>query len=74
LLSIGLQSIYMMSRIQKATRLLVLICLIVLAGLGVGISGGVPIPTTQKRKDSEKEKMELLENQAKESDSQQAKI
>lgn len=52
-----------MSRIKRAARLLLFICLIVLAGIGIGISGGVPIPRIKTRKDSEKEKIELIESQ-----------
>ena len=60
-----------MSRIKQAARLLVFISLIILAGLGIGLSGGVPIPTIKNRKDPEKENIELIENQDKESDSEQ---
>lgn len=56
-----------MVRIKKAMRLFVLICLIVLASIGVGLSGGVPIPMSNSRKDTEKENIELIENQEEES-------
>jgi len=59
-----------MSRLKQAARLFIFICLIVLAGLGIGLSGGVPIPTINHRKDSEKEDIELIENE--ESESEQA--
>lgn len=62
-----------MSRIKQAARLLIFICLIVLAGIGIGLSGGVPIPSIKNRNNSEKENIELIENQDEESDSQQAK-
>jgi len=57
-----------MSRIKQAARLFVFICLIVLAGLGIGLTGGMPIPTINNRKDSEKENIELTENQVSESE------
>jgi len=63
-----------MSRINKAARLLAFICLIVLAGIGIGISGGVPIPILKNKRDSEKENIELLENQGKKTDSQGCQI
>lgn len=64
----------LMSRIKQAARLLVFICLIVLAGIGIGLSGGVPIPIIKNRRDSEKENIELIESQKKVSDSQQDKL
>jgi len=63
-----------MTRIKKAAKLLALICLIVLAGIGIGISGGVPIPSIKNRRGSEKENIELIEQQHKNSDSEQSLI
>lgn len=63
-----------MSRIKKTARLFAFICLIVLAGIGIGISGGVPIPNLKKRRESEKENMELIENQDQKSDAQKSQI
>lgn len=57
-----------MSKLKQAARLLAFICLIVLAGLGIGLSGGVPIPTINNRKDSEKENIEQTDNHEKESE------
>jgi hypothetical protein len=37
------------------------VCLIILASIGVGISGGVPIPKIRNKKDNEKDKVELME-------------
>jgi len=54
-----------MSRIKKAARLFAFICLIVLAGIGIGMSGGVPIPSIKNRKETEKENVELLEEHLK---------
>lgn len=56
-----------MERVKKALRLFVFICLIVLASIGVGLSGGIPIPMSNSRKDTEKENIELIENQEEES-------
>lgn len=39
------------------------VCLIALAVLGIGISGGVPLPFSNNRRDNEKDKTELLEKQ-----------
>ena len=44
-------------------RLFALICLIVLASIGVGISGGVPLPSFSKRIESETENIELIDEQ-----------
>jgi len=63
-----------MNRIKKIARLLAFICLIILAGIGIGISGGVPLPLSKNRRESEKENIELIENQDKKSDSQQGQI
>lgn len=51
-----------MNSIKKALKITALVCLIVLACLGVGISGGVPIPMSNSRRESEKDKIELLED------------
>ena len=56
-----------MERVKRALRLFVFICLIVLASIGVGLSGGIPIPMSNSRKDTEKENIELIENQEEES-------
>lgn len=56
-----------MERVKKALRLFVFICLIVLASIGIGLSGGIPIPMSNSRKDTEKENIELIENQEEES-------
>ena len=57
-----------MKNFQKTVRLLMWVLLIVLASLGVGISGGVPIPKSTNRKDTEKETIDLTE----ESDEEEA--
>ncbi len=40
-----------MNRFTKMGRRLLLIALILLAGVGVGLSGGVPIPRIGKKRD-----------------------
>ncbi len=51
-----------MKRLKKTLRLFGLGTLIVLATLGVGISGGVTVTSTKKREDSEEIKTEVVEN------------
>jgi len=63
-----------MSRIKKAARLLALICIMLLAGIGIGLSGGVPLALSNIRRESEKEKIELIENQERRSDFHLAEI
>lgn len=50
-----------MQSFKKTMRLFGLGLLIVLATLGVGIGGGVPISTNKKREDSNEIKTELVE-------------
>jgi len=59
-----------MIRIKKAARLLAFACLLVLAGVGIGLSGGVPPPSLTIRRESEKENIELIEHQEKKLDSE----
>lgn len=61
-----------MSKVTQAARLFVFICLIVLAGLGIGLTGRLPINTIKNRKETQEENIELKENQDR--DSQQAKL
>ena len=49
-------------------RLLGLVILIALAVCGVGIAGGVPIPSSNKRENDIEVKMELFDNEEDESD------
>jgi len=63
-----------MNRMKKALRVITFVCLIVLASVGVGLSGGVPLPTIKNRRDSEKENIELIENQEDKSNAQQGQI
>lgn len=56
---------------MRTLRLLGLVCLIALAVIGVGISGGVPLSLLKNRRDTEKEKTELVENEDQESETKQ---
>ncbi len=53
-----------MERFKKILKLLVLICLIILAGFGVGLTGGVPIPTSGQRNKTT-DNIELVERKKK---------
>ena len=50
-----------MKRLKKILRLLGLVLLIVLAGVGLGFGGGVPIPTSNKREDTTEINIEWVE-------------
>ena len=63
-----------MKKIKRIARLLGLVCLIVLASIGIGISGGVPILLLKKRRESEKENTELVEEKDKKPDSKESQI
>lgn len=41
-----------MKRFKKALRLLGLFVLVVFASIGVGLNGGVPLPTANRKKDT----------------------
>ena len=49
-----------MVRFKKFVRISFFILLIVLASLGVGLSGGVPIPFSNKRRQESEIKIELI--------------
>jgi hypothetical protein len=51
-----------MKNLKKTMRLLGLFLLIVLASIGIGISGGVPISPSNKREDAFEIKIELVES------------
>ncbi len=40
-----------MSKLKKYLRYCLLVLLITLASIGIGISGGIPVPIQQKKKD-----------------------
>jgi len=50
-----------MKRFKKLLRMIGYILLIILAGFGIGLSGGVPLPTTKKRDRAEFD-VELMES------------
>ena len=52
-----------MEKFKRAMRLLLLICLIILAGFGIGLCGAVPIPQSNKREDPVKIEIELVEDE-----------
>lgn len=62
-----------MRKIKQALKLLALICLIVLAGIGIGLSGGVPLPT-RARRNSEKENIELPVSEDSNTDKKQYQV
>lgn len=57
-----------MKKLKKALRLLFLICLILLASVGIGMVGGIPLPISDKRKQTPDINIELVEPQDEESD------
>ena len=52
-----------MERFKKFIRISFFILLIVLASLGVGLSGGVPIPFSNKRRQEREIKIELIKEE-----------
>lgn len=63
-----------MKKIKRVLRLLVLIGLIVLASIGIGISGGIPLPLSKNRRDTEKDPIELIDNQEENSVTHQGQL
>lgn len=57
-----------MKKLKKAIKLFALVCLILLASLGIGMVGGIPIPFSDKRKQTADIKIELVESNGKESE------
>lgn len=53
-----------MNRFKQILRRLLFIALILLAGIGVGLSGGIPIPNIGKRKDKSEINNESVEKEA----------
>lgn len=51
-----------MKSFKRILRLLGLVLLIVLACVGIGFGGGVPIPTSNKKEDTIEIKVELVES------------
>jgi hypothetical protein len=63
-----------MKKIKEVIKLLAFMCLIVLASIGVGLSGGVPLPTFKSRRDPIKEKIELIEDEESREESKKGSI
>lgn len=57
-----------MKKLKRMLKLLAFICLIVLAGFGIGLSGGVPIPPASKKKDPVEVNDELVEENQEDSE------
>jgi len=53
-----------MNRFKQLLRRLLFIALLLLAGLGVGLSGGIPIPNIGKRRDKSEINNESVETEA----------
>ncbi len=54
--------------------MLFLIMLIVLACMGIGLAGGVPIPTNSSKRDPNKDKTELIESEENKEDDETKKM
>lgn len=50
-----------MKKLQKTLRLFSLIILVILASVGIGIGGAIPVTTNKKRENSIEIKTELVE-------------
>ena len=50
-----------MNRFKLLLRRFLLICLIVLASIGIGLTGGIPIPSFGKREDKQEINNEALD-------------
>jgi len=61
-----------MKRIKRIIRIIGFACLIALAGIGMGLSGGVPIPVMKRRKDPSEEQTELVEKKQDEDESEKS--
>ncbi len=60
--NVDLLPLLKMKKLKKAIKLVALVCLILLATIGVGISGGIPLPFSNKRKDTPDIQIELVES------------
>lgn len=54
-----------MKNLKKVLRILLIVCLIILAGFGVGLFGGIPAPNNSRRKDKTEVQTELKEEERK---------
>lgn len=55
------QVYYTMKKVKQFFKLLALITLILLASVGIGLSGGAPIPSMRMNRDKEQAPIELVE-------------
>lgn len=62
-----------MERFKKIMKLLALICLIIMAGVGVGLTGGVPIPSSGQR-NKNIDTIELVEDKKKDTDEEKDSV
>jgi hypothetical protein len=63
----GIYSNIHMEYLKKALRMMALICLIVLATVGVGISGGIPLKSQGRKEEEQSEaKVTLVEDEQRE--------
>ncbi len=63
-----------MKILKKAIRHCMFICFILIAGLAVGLSGGVPVPFQKIRRDAEVETAELVEEKNVDEEKDQFKL
>jgi hypothetical protein len=62
-----------MKKIKKALRLFALVCLILLATLGIGIAGGIPLTASNKRNQTPDINIELVETNEDEAEEKEIK-
>ncbi|MEM7161386.1 MAG: hypothetical protein AAF487_02995 [Bacteroidota bacterium] len=63
-----------MKNFKRVFRLLAFIALMVLACVGIGLSGGVPLPTSQNRREQEKAVIEMQDEDITETEEEDFKI
>ena len=63
-----------MKKMKRALRLLIFVSLIILASIGIGLCGGVPIPFSRKGRETEREKIELIEQGDQKSDGEEYQV
>jgi len=51
-----------MTKIKKAIKVCALVCVLLLAGIGIGISGGVPLDLSRKERERELFDIEMVED------------
>ncbi len=63
-----------MNKFKKIVRLLVFVFFMLLACIGVGLSGGVPVPFSQNRRDKENPIIEMVDETEEESEEDGFKV